>query len=71
MHPSLTQELQHLAGPATSDNGVHVAVMKVRSTSEADATVPAQVRPHAHWTLQPHSCNGPWMAFSKASQYKL
>ena len=71
VHPSPTQELQHLAGPATSDDGVHVVVMKVRWTSEADATVPAQAQPHAHWTLQPHSCNGTWMALSKASQHKL
>lgn len=71
MHPSLTQELQHLTGLATSDDGVHVVVMKVRLTSEADATVPDQAQPHARWILQPHSCNGPWTASSTASQHNL
>lgn len=47
MHPSLTQELQHLTVPATSDDAVNVVVTKVRWTSEADAAVPAQAQSHA------------------------
>ncbi len=68
MHPSLTQELQHLTVPATSDDAVNVVVTKVRWTSEADAAVPAQAQSHARWILQPNSCNRLW---SKALQHNF
>ncbi len=71
MHPSLIQELQQLTGLAICDDDVHVVVMGVRWTSEADAIVPDQAQLHAHWILQLHSYNGPWMALSKASQHNF